>query len=211
MNIIILGPQGSGKGTQAKFISEKFGLFYFESGEFLRELAKSNPKIDETINKKGQLVSDEEMSGLAFGYIEKKSPSRDNILFEGFPRTTKQYEILSDWLAQKGKLVNLGIVLEISEEESIKRLSARRTDPITGNVYNLITNPPPGVVDTNSLVVRPDDEPEAIKERLRLYHEYTQPLLDILDKEGILVRVNGERPIEVIAEELFKEVERRKS
>ena len=203
MNIIILGPLGSGKGTQARFLAERLNLFYFETGKFLRELAKSNPSIDERINKKGELVPDKEMFSLLTKHLEDKAPGRENLLLEGYPRSVKQYELLKGWLAEKGQKIDKAILLEISEKESVRRISARRIDRKTGKIYNLITNPPDLNVDRKNLYQRPDDKPEAIKKRLTWYKDSVLPLVGVFEKEGILEKVDGERPIKVIFEDIM--------
>lgn len=209
MNIIVLGPLGSGKGTQARLIVEKLNLFYFESGKFLRELAKKDSSIDERINKKGELLPDEEIFSLLTKHIEEKNPARENLLLEGYPRSAKQYELLKEWLAEKSQQIDKAIYLEISEEESIKRTSARKIDRKTGKIYNLVTNPPGSDVDINNLYQRPDDKPEAIKKRLGWFKDSVLPLVDIFEKEGILERVDGERPIEIIFKDILSRIERK--
>jgi adenylate kinase len=202
MNIIILGPQGSGKGTQAKLLADKFNLFYFESGRFLRNLAKKDKRIRERINK-GKLLDDEEMFFLLSSYLEKKDKKVKNIILDGYPRSIKQYKLLKSWLKKKGSKIDHAIALEVSKKESIRRLSARRVDKKTGKIYNLITNPPGPGVDKRNLIQREDDKPEVIKRRLDQYEKITLPLLKLLEKEGILIRVNGERPIKVIFEDIL--------
>lgn len=207
MNILVLGALGSGKGTQARLIAEKLNLFYFESGKFLRELAKSDSSIDERINKKGELLPDEEIFSLLTKHIEDKNPTRESLLLEGYPRSIKQYELLKEWLAEKSQQIDLAIFLEISEKESIRRTSARKIDKKTGKIYNLITNPPSSDVDPNDLYQRPDDKPEAIKKRLDWFKDSVLPLVDVFEKEGILERVNGERPIEIIFKDILSRLE----
>jgi adenylate kinase len=203
MNIIVLGPLGSGKGTQARLIAKELNLFYFESGKFLRELAKNDFSIDERINKKGELLPDEEMFSLLTRHIEDKNPTRENLLLEGYPRSVKQYELLKEWLAEKSQQISNAIFLEISEKEVMRRTSARRIDRKTGKIYNLITNPPSSDVDTKNLYQRPDDKPEAIKKRIDWFKDSVLPLVDVLEKEGILDRVDGERPIEIIFKDIL--------
>ncbi|RLC30385.1 hypothetical protein DRH13_04405 [Candidatus Woesebacteria bacterium] len=203
MNIIVLGPLGSGKGTQARLIAEKLNLFYFEAGKFLRELAKSDSSIDERINKKGELLPDEEMFSLLTKHIEDKNPTKENLLLEGYPRSVKQYELLKEWLAKESQQIDKAIFLEISEKESIRRTSARKIDRKTGKIYNLITNPPGSDVDTKDLYQRPDDKPGAIKKRLDWFKDSVLPMVDIFEKEGILERVDGERPIETIFKDIL--------
>jgi len=206
MKIIIFGPQGSGKGTQAKLVSEKFNLFYFQSGEFLREKAKTDARINEIINKRGEMIPDEEMFSLFKNYLTEKLSNLDNFVLDGYPRSLKQYELLSSWLKEKGEKIDIAILLSISDEESVKRLSARVVCEKCGTNYNLITNPPPGGKCScgGNLVQRPDDTPESIRKRLAAYHTVTSPLIEVLKKEGILVEVDGERPIEVIFEDIIK-------
>lgn len=202
MNIMILGPQGSGKGTQAKLLADKFSLYYFESGRFLRRLAKQNQRIDETINKKGRLIPDEEMFEYVKEELEENAPEADGIILDGYPRSIKQHKLLTNWLGGKGKDIDYAIFLDISEKETIRRLSARRIDKKTGRIYNLITNPPPADISKKDLEQRPDDREDAIKVRLEQYREQTEPLINLLRKKGILMEIDGERPIETIFEDI---------
>jgi adenylate kinase len=206
MNILTLGPQGSGKGTQAQLLTEKLGYYYVESGRILREAAKTNPVVDETINQKGRLLPDEETFSLIKGVVESHAPDLDKLIFDGFPRSIRQYELLKDWFRTKGTKLDLAILLEISEDETIRRLSARRTCDKCGKVYNLITNPPPksGCPCGGALIQRVDDTPSAIKTRLASYRKTTTPMVEQLDREGILVRLNGERSIQTIFQDILK-------
>lgn len=207
MNLIIFGPQGSGKGTQARLIADKFNLFYFESGAFLREIAKNNTEVNALINKQGKMLPDKQMHKLATAYLDKNDSDRDNIIFDGFPRTTNQYELLKDWLSQKKKKIDKALLLDISEEETVRRLSARRTDKTTGKLYNLVSEPKPPIdLLPENLIQREDDKPAAIKTRLKLYHLNTQPLIEVFEKEGILIKVDGEQPIEVIFQEILSKL-----
>lgn len=204
MNIIIIGPQGSGKGTQAKKLAKHFNLFYISTGDLLREMAKEDSKLDEKINIKGELLSDNEIFSIMTKFL-KKQGKIDGIVFDGYPRSTPQYLMLKKWLEEKGENVDASLFLDISEKESIRRLSARRMDPETGKIYNLVTAPKPGSeVDKDSLIQREDDKPEAIKKRLDLYIKNTKPILDIFEKDKILVKVDGERPIDVIQKDLVE-------
>ncbi len=207
MIILILGPQGSGKGTQAAKLAKRFGLFYFESGRFLRKLAKKRPDIDEKINKKGELLPDEEIFSLVRDFFENKG-IKDKVIFEGFPRSTGQFNLLKSWLKKKGVGIDLAILLKISEKESIRRLTARRVNMKTGKIYNLITNPPGSTVKKKDLVQREDDQEETIRKRLGLYRKTTEPLFDLLKRETILEEIDGERPIEVIQTDLVALLEK---
>ncbi len=208
MNILMLGPQGSGKGTQARLLSKKFGFFYFESGAFLRDLAKTNEVVRNIIDF-GKLVADREMSSYIQAFFDAKG-SYDNIIFDGFPRTSGQYEFFRKWLTDKGVKLDLAFVLKIRPEETVRRLSARRQDPATGKIYNLITDLPPAGVDEKKLIQREDDKPEAIEKRLQIYNELTVPLIAKLKEDGRVVEVDGERPIEEIQKDLANVVEKEK-
>jgi len=205
MNIVLFGPQGSGKGTQARLLCEKFGFSYFESGAYLRKLADTHPEMKLIMNS-GKLVPDEEFTSYLTAYLDQES-LYDDIIFDGFPRTIEQYRFLKVWLNQKQVKIDVAIVLEINEDETLKRLGARRLDPKTGKIYNLVTDLPPQDVDINTLVQREDDKPDAIKKRLALYHERTEVLIDGIKKDAKVHRINGERSIDEIQKDLVKIVE----
>ncbi len=204
MILLILGPQGSGKGTQAKRLAAEFGLYYFDAGAELRKIAKTDARINEIVNKRGELLPDLEM----FGVVTKALGERtNNLILDGYPRSLKQFELITGWLANKGSKIAKAIYLRVSQPESIKRLSARRSDPETGKIYNLITRPPGPGVDITKLIQREDDKPEAIRERLMVYHQTTEPLINKLRELGALIETDGERPVEEIYSELKKKVE----
>jgi len=205
MNILLIGPQGSGKGTQARLLVEKLGFYYFESGEFLRKIAEKNETVKKMLAG-GTFVPDKEIVSYVTAYLDEKG-IYDNILFDGFPRSITQYDFLKSWLKEKNVSLNLALILEISEDETVRRLSARRSDPKTGKIYNLVTDPPPADIDRNLLVQRDDDKPEAIKKRLGWYKEQVLPLIAQLKNEIRVVEVDGERPIDEIQNNLLKEIE----
>ena len=210
MNIIFLGPQGSGKGTQAKIIGDNLGLTVAEAGRLIRKASETDSKIAEIINEKGQLIPAEEAFKLITGFLENNDHEIKNFLLDGYPRSIKQYELLKEWLKEKNAKVDLVIFLYISEEETVKRLSARRVCEKCGTNYNLITNPPPngGCECGGKLIQREDDKPEAIKKRLAEYKKRTEPVIEMYRKEKILMEVNGERPIEVISEDILKRIKK---
>ena len=175
MNIVILGPQGSGKGTQAKLLATKFKFFYFESGEFLRGLAKKNETVRKFLDS-GQLVPSEEFASYVCAYLDEKE-IYDNILFDGFPRELNQYFFFKKWLTDRDMKFDLAILLEVSKEVTIERLMKRK---------------------------REDDTGQAIQERLEIYRNETLPLISELEKGTQLVRVDGERTIEEIQKDLIE-------
>jgi adenylate kinase len=208
MNIIILGPQGSGKGTQAELLADKFKLHYVDMGKIMRSIAESDNKYAAEINNlmtKGELVPDDLVRVIAWDYISKHD-KETGFLFDGYPRSVPQYEYLKEMLLQYGKKLDRVIYLDIPEEETIKRLSSRRTCEKCGKIYNLITNPPstPDKCEEcgGKLEQREDDSPEAIKERLKLFQEKTIPVLKDAEEDGILVKINGVGKIEDIHKEI---------
>ncbi len=201
MIILIMGPQGSGKGTQAKRLANEFNMFYLDVGKELRKIAKNDPRINEIVNKRGELMPDDEIFKIV-AKILSDNKYYDNLILDGYPRSIVQYKYISRWFAKHGSSITKAIYLKVSDKVSIKRLEARRIDTKTGVVYNLLTNPPPQGINPKRLIQREDDTPEAIKERLVLYHKVTEPLVNLLRKEGKLVEVNGEREVD----EIYKEI-----
>jgi adenylate kinase len=202
MNILLLGPQGSGKGTQARLLCERFGFYYFESGGFLREASKTNVRLAKMLAD-GVFVPDAEMSSYVTAYLDEKSVY-DNILFDGFPRSLIQYDALKNWLSAKKVKLDIVFFLKIDEEETVSRLSARRMDPVTGKIYNLVTDPPPASIDPNTLTQRDDDKPEAIKKRLGWYKEQVTPLITALREDIGVVDIDGTQSIDAIQKELIE-------
>jgi adenylate kinase len=207
MNILLIGPQGSGKGTQARLLCDKYGFFYFESGAYLRRMAETHEDVRKMLNE-GKLVPDEEMTSYLAAYLDDQN-LYDDIIIDGFPRTVVQYNFFKNWLTDKKVKLDLGIVITITEKETIRRLTARRLDPATGKIYNLITEPPPPGVDAEKLVQREDDKPVAIKKRLELYRSQTEPLIEKLKKDMTVIELDGERPIKVIFNDISRLVDER--
>ncbi len=205
MNIVIMGPQGSGKGTQAELLIGKFGLQHFEAGRILRSIADSDNQHAEAVKtalNSGNLVPDTLVRLIAWDFISKHK--NGGFVFDGYPRSVAQYERLKDMLARFGQKIDYVIDVEIPEAESIRRLSARRQCAVCREVYNLITEPP--TCDHNQLIQREDDKPEAIKKRLEIYHQQSHPVFERAVAEGIGIEINGDQLIEVIHEEIMQKL-----
>ncbi len=195
LNFVFLGPPGAGKGTQAEIIAKKHGLVKISTGDILREAVKNGTelgKIADGYMKRGELVPDEIMLGLIEEQLEKIDKG---FILDGFPRTVKQAEGLDELLARKNLPLKAVILLDVPDEEIIKRLSARRVCPNCGAVYNMIYNPPKNdeICDVcgTKLVQRKDDNPETIKRRLDVYREQTAPLIGYYKEKGLLVEIDG--------------------
>ena len=210
MNLIILGPQGSGKGTQAKLLVSKLGLVYLEMGEVLRELARKKTPLGEKIasfQSQGKLVTDEIIAEVLKSFLTEEN-FKKGILFDGFPRNLSQTNLLEDELKNHQVKIDKVIFLNISFQESLRRLKARRICPTCGANYNLVTMPPKNgkLCDQcgSQLITRSDETDEAIKERLGVYQKETLPLIEIYRQKGILLEVNGEQSVGTIHLEILK-------
>lgn len=206
MIILLLGKPGSGKGTQAKLLVDKFGLYYFATGDFSRNLAKNDPRVAEIVSS-GKLIPEDEMTDHVIKFLEEKQSFLKNILFEGFPRYVTQYQKLEEWLGGKGFKFDFVFLIDVSDEEVVRRLSARRIDKNTGKIYNLITEPPGADVDPKNLEQRSDDSEETIKKRLEVFNENTLPTIEYAQKVGKLVKIDGGRSIDEIQKDLVTAIE----
>jgi len=213
MNLVILGPQGSGKGTQAQLLVKKFGWLYFSPGEVLRALVKKKTplarRVDRIMNQEGRLIPDRLMLKIMDDCLGKKDLSR-GIVFDGYPRNLSQAKMLADWLAKRDLRIDRVIFLSLSRSESVRRLSSRLECPHCEAVFNLLTKPPrrDQLCDFcgAKLVRRADDQPEAIRKRLAVFEKETRPLVAFYRRQGILTEINGERPIEVIHQEIVRKI-----
>lgn len=201
MIVIIQGPQACGKGTQARLLSEKYGWLHLEMGKILRSIASSDNqyavKIRDTLNS-GGLVPDELVRLIAWDYIKKHH--EQGLIFEGYPRSLAQYEHLQDMLKKFNKRIDAVISINIPEEESIRRMSDRRTCQRCGRVY--IVGEALKCECTGELVLREDDKPEAIKHRLQIYHQQTRPVFERAKSEGIAIEIDGMHPIAEVHEKI---------
>jgi adenylate kinase len=208
MRIVLLGPQGAGKGTQAQRISEKSGARHISTGDLVRAEIKSGSELGQTIkdyNDRGELVPDEIIIEMMKPYLDEA----DSWILDGFPRNESQAEALDEMLAGIDAELDAAVALEAPDEALIQRLSGRRTSEATGRIYHLEHDPPPesGEQDPGPFVQRKDDTEEALRRRLEVYHEHTEPLKHYYADRGILVTVDATQNIPEVTEEILDAVE----
>jgi adenylate kinase len=206
MNLILLGPPGAGKGTQAKIIASRYKLPHISTGDMFRETAQSGSELGTRLQgymSAGKLVPDETVIEVVKDRLSK-SDCANGFLLDGFPRTVPQAKALDALLAENKKKINGVIYIYLDEEEIVKRLSSRRVCISCGASYNLITQPPKvgEKCDTCSgkVIQRADDNPGTIRNRLKAYNEQTSPLIEYYDRAGVLCKIDGAKPVE----EVFK-------
>jgi adenylate kinase len=215
MNLLIVGPQASGKGTQAEKLIEKFGLAHVEMGGLLRSIAKDGSdfgnKVGQLINS-GQLVPDEMIIEIINQRLSVLS-KLDGILFDGFPRVVSQAQYFEQYLTGKGQKLDLVIYLTLPREEVFKRLVNRRTCSSCGKVFNLLTKPPKkeGLCDFcgSELIIRKDETEEKINKRLDEFETKTLPMVVYFKQKQIVEEFDGNRPIEEIFSDIIERLKMR--
>ncbi len=214
MQIVLFGPPGAGKGTQAKFISEEFNVPHISTGDILRENVREGTELGKKAKSymdKGELVPDALLIDLIKDRLQKPD-TRRGFMLDGFPRTLKQAEALDGILDDINKNLNAIVNIDVGAGELIKRLSGRVTCKACQATYNVRSNPPrvEGICDRcgGELYQRADDAETAIKNRIDVYTKQTQPLIDYYRKKGLLVDVDGEREIDEVLSDIVKALER---
>jgi adenylate kinase len=196
LNLILLGPPGSGKGTQGERLQEDFRLPYYATGDILRAAVRNGTDIGREAKdymERGDLVPDDVMVGVIAERIDQKE-AEDGFILDGFPRTEPQAEALESKLNELGRQVSAAVLFEVSDQEVVRRLGGRRTCT-NGHIFHVDSDPPKndGVCDVcgASLEVRDDDDPAVIRHRLDEYHSKTEPLISYYENRGLLKRVDG--------------------
>jgi len=206
LNIVLLGPPGSGKGTQATLLSEKLGIPHISTGDILRRSfgTEQGDRAAEYMNR-GELVPDSILISIVRDRLSQPD-CRAGCILDGYPRTIPQADALSHILAGLNQKIDIVLDIEVPDSELITRLSSRRVCTC-GATYHLIFNPPqnPGVCDRcgKALYQRDDDTEESVRNRLIVYKKETQPLIDYYKDRKLLVTIDGSRSIEQISEEIW--------
>jgi adenylate kinase len=200
LNLILLGPPGAGKGTQAERLVEDFDLPYYATGDILRAAVKEGSDLGKEAKgymDKGDLVPDDLICRVIMERIDKPEAA-DGFLLDGFPRTVKQAEVLEDALEKRDRRLTAALLIEVEDDEVIRRLSGRRVCTKNGHLYHVEFDPPKneGVCDQDGskLVQRDDDKPDTVKHRLDVYHDQTSPLVHRYEEQNLLRSFDGKRP-----------------
>jgi adenylate kinase len=208
LNLVLLGPPGSGKGTQGERLQEDLRLPYYATGDILRAAVRDETELGRTAKEnmdRGDLVPDRVIVGVIAERIDS-SEAADGFILDGFPRTEPQAEALAARLAELGRALTAVLLIDVDDEEVVRRLGGRRTCEENGHVFHVEFNPPEqeGICDLDGspLVVRDDDKPEVIRHRLEQYHAKTEPLVDFYDGQSLLRRIDGAASPDDVGEEI---------
>jgi adenylate kinase len=210
MNLIVLGPPGAGKGTQAALLSERLGIAHVASGDLFREAAKAKTELGlkaKSYMDRGELVPDE----ITIGMIRERllQPDCDKgIILDGFPRTIEQAKALKELFAEQKRKIDAAVLIDAAEEELVRRLSSRWTCRSCQAIYNVISKPPKeeGKCDVcgGELYQRSDDTPETVRNRIQVYWKQTSPLIQYYRDEGLLTTVKSEGGIDRVQEAILQ-------
>lgn len=211
--IVMIGVQGAGKGTQAGFLSEKYGIPHISTGDLFRAMKTQDTPLArevQAIMAEGKLISDEITNRVVEERL-KEADAQKGAIFDGYPRNVDQAAVLDEMLAQRERGITAALVLELDRETAIKRVEGRRYSQDKERVYNIYFDPPKneGVddVDGKPLIQRDDDHREAVEERIRLFYEQTMPIIDYYRGRGLVTEINADQEIEVVKGDVFAAVE----
>ncbi len=200
LNLILFGPPGAGKGTQAERLQRDFQLPFISTGDMLRGNVKGETELGKQAKQymdAGDLVPDGLIVAMAADRLQEQD-AQDGFILDGFPRTLEQADALEQQLSALGRRVTAALLVDVPDEEVVRRLSGRRVCVKSGHNYHVEFDPPKneGVCDQDGsrLIQRDDDQPEVIENRLNVYHEQTEPLVEHYDEQGLMRRIDGTRP-----------------
>jgi adenylate kinase len=212
--IVLLGPPGAGKGTQADLIAEKFGLVHVSTGDLFRENLKKQTELGilaQTFMSRGALVPDDVTIAMVRERLSRPD-CKNGALLDGFPRTPSQADALAEMLKEFDSRVNLVPYISVPPALLVERLSGRWTCKTAGHIFHEKYNPPrmPGVcdLDGSELYQREDDRPETVENRIKVYNEQTTPLINYYRERQLLAEVDGTQAIDAVSRDLVKLVEK---
>ncbi len=204
MKIIMLGAPGAGKGTQAKMIADKYQIPHISTGDIFRANIKAATPLGmeaKSYMDQGKLVPDELTVQILLDRVANEDCANGYVL-DGFPRTIPQAEVLNQALTERNDRVDFAINVDVPDENIINRMSGRRACVTCGATYHMVHVPPAkeGICDrcNSELILRDDDKPETVKNRLKVYHDQTQPLIDYYQQKGILKEVDGTKDMQEV-------------
>ena len=204
MNLVLFGAPGAGKGTQAKFIIDKYGIPQISTGDILRAAIANQTKLGleaKSFMDAGKLVPDEVVNGLVAERLAQPDCEKGFIM-DGFPRTVVQAKPLDEILAKLGKKIEKVIALNVPDSDIIERITGRRTSKLTGKIYHIKFNPPVDEKEED-LVQRADDTEEVVVKRLETYHSQTAPVLDYYKEQNKVTEIDGTRSLDEITKDIF--------
>jgi adenylate kinase len=208
LNLVLLGPPGAGKGTQAERLGKDFGLPYVATGNMLRDAVRDETELGQKAKEymeRGDLVPDDLIIAMILERVQAPD-TQNGFILDGFPRTEAQAEALDQALEQLGRALAAALLIDVSEEEVVRRLSGRRVCVKGQHNFHVDYDPPKHAdrcdVDGSDLVVRRDDRPEVVQHRLAQYHEKTEPLIGYYENQGILRRIDGSRSADQVHDQI---------
>ncbi len=211
--VILLGPPGAGKGTQAVNLAERTGLLHLATGDMFRENVRNQTELGKEAQRymeRGELVPDELTISMLLDRLNREDAQLGSLL-DGFPRTTEQAEALDTALAEQDAEIAAALLIEVANDEVLRRLGGRWSCPDCGAVFHAVFSPPQveGTCDRcpGALIQRDDDQPEAIRRRLDVYAQQTAPLIDYYERSGKLRRVDGARAPDAVGADLLAALE----
>lgn len=197
MKIVMLGAPGAGKGTQAKMIAEKYGIPHVSTGDIFRANIKNGTELGKEAKQymdQGKLVPDELTVKILLDRVAQDD-CKNGYVLDGFPRTIPQAEVLDEALTKLGDKIDYAVNVDVPDDNIINRMGGRRACVACGATYHIVYNAPKteGICDVcgKELIIRDDDQPETVKNRLKVYHDQTQPLIDFYEGKGVLKSVDG--------------------